>query len=215
MDEFIPHAKDMRGSRPRDDLESLSQEELVEYVRAQLNEAMAPMCRTFITPSTLATLETIITERLLMIFPDLRPSQFKVTAWQDDHDYRNVKWKLVGPHWLYNALGVVPQIKEEPEPMTDLTDTAHLMWEASRKGQITRRILTLAPRETHGENGKNCPMHLVPLPNGSWMCLDCGQTLVMKSIELTAQTIAVLEAHAEPWELLWPKRGPGSITEGR
>jgi len=45
------------------------------------------------------------------------------------------------------------------------------------------RILTLDPRATH-VNNPDCPMRLVPAPNGGWMCIDCGFQLIMKAVEV-------------------------------
>ena len=97
-----------------------------------------------------------------------------VRAYPSPTDPTEVAFDVFGPPWMMKLLGREQQEYGQPgvEPLP----------------QYRKTILTLAPKETHGRH-QDCPMHLVPLPSGGWMCLDCGCELLMKRVPLVPERV--------------------------
>jgi hypothetical protein len=54
------------------------------------------------------------------------------------------------------------------------------------KRPVTKvRVRSLDPRATH-VNNPDCPSRLIPMPNGHWMCIDCGFQILEKIVECSA-----------------------------
>jgi hypothetical protein len=161
----------------------LTDEELRVRIQEELKQRLKPLMGRNVVPETLHRVEDLVSEVLREVLVAegrfvLGADMVSVHAYQSSTDPTDVSFDVFGPPWMMKLLGQAVPEYDQPgiEPLP----------------QYRKTILTLAPKETHGQH-QDCPMHLVPLPSGGWMCLDCGCELLMKRLPLVLERAERLE----------------------